>query len=152
MGFAGRHPVPCSGVIIAARQGSRANALICIEAVRAVHSSLFPQKKMKTTLGQELNPLNRTSRVGSAMSWLRPLTLNNCRDVALPRATPSVRTCGWRIGKFWRESPLWCSLVQIGRRDNFQLMRDLLLLAIHLLRRPATVARRRFERRRAHRT
>src|ERR1700680_331309 len=25
------------------------------------------------------------------------------------------------------------SLVQIGRRDNFQLMRDLLLLAIHLL-------------------
>jgi putative transposase len=26
-----------------------------------------------------------------------------------------------------------CSLVQIGRRDNFQLMRDLLLLVIHLL-------------------
>ena len=25
------------------------------------------------------------------------------------------------------------SLVKIGRRDNFQLMRDLLLLAIHLL-------------------
>jgi hypothetical protein len=26
--------------------------------------------------------------------------------------------CGWRIGKFWRES-LGCSPVQIGRRDNF---------------------------------
>jgi hypothetical protein len=36
--------------------------------------------------------------------------------------------CGWRIGKFWRELPLCCSLVQIGRRDNFQLMRDLLLV------------------------
>jgi hypothetical protein len=36
----------------------------------------------------------------------------------------------WQI---WHESPLWCSLVQIGRQDSFQLMRDLLLLAIHLL-------------------
>jgi hypothetical protein len=45
----------------------------------------------------------------------------------------NLEACGWRIGKFWRESPLWCSLVQIGRRVNFQLMRDLLLLAIHLL-------------------
>jgi hypothetical protein len=36
----------------------------------------------------------------------------------------------WQI---WHESPPWCSLVQIGRQDSFQLMRDLLLLAIHLL-------------------
>src|ERR1700751_3172650 len=35
----------------------------------------------------------------------------------------------WQI---WHESPLWCSLVQIGRQDSFKLMRDLLLLAIHL--------------------
>src|SRR6201988_1872651 len=36
----------------------------------------------------------------------------------------------WQI---WHESPPWCSLVQVGRQDSFQLMRDLLLLAIHLL-------------------
>jgi hypothetical protein len=29
----------------------------------------------------------------------------------------------WQI---WHESPLWCSLVQIGQQDSFQLMRDLL--------------------------
>jgi hypothetical protein len=34
----------------------------------------------------------------------------------------------WQI---WHESPPWCSLVQIGRQDSFQLMRDLLLVAIH---------------------
>jgi pimeloyl-ACP methyl ester carboxylesterase len=36
----------------------------------------------------------------------------------------------WQL---WHKSQLWCSLAQIGRHDNFQLMRDLLLLAIHLL-------------------
>ena len=36
----------------------------------------------------------------------------------------------WQL---WHKSPLWCSLAQIGRHDNFQLMRDLLLLTIHLL-------------------
>ena len=36
----------------------------------------------------------------------------------------------WQI---WHESPPWCSLVQIDRQDNFQLMRDLLVLAVHLL-------------------
>jgi hypothetical protein len=36
----------------------------------------------------------------------------------------------WQL---WHKSPLWCSLAQICRHDNFQLMRDLLLMAIHLL-------------------
>jgi hypothetical protein len=31
----------------------------------------------------------------------------------------TMAACGWRLGKFWRESPLWRSLVQVGRRDNF---------------------------------
>src|ERR1700752_5542917 len=42
--------------------------------------------------------------------------------------------CGWVANwQIWHESPPWCSLVQIGRQDSFHLMRDLLLLAIHLL-------------------
>jgi hypothetical protein len=41
-----------------------------------------------------------------------------------------VWVANWQL---WHKSPLWCSLAQIGRHDNFQLMRDLLLLAIHLL-------------------
>src|ERR1700746_1715707 len=41
-----------------------------------------------------------------------------------------VWVANWQI---WHESPPWCSLVQSGRQDSFQLMRDLLLLAIHLL-------------------
>jgi putative transposase len=44
-----------------------------------------------------------------------------------------ARTCGGELANFSVESLLWRSLVQIGRHDNFQLMRDLLLLAIHLL-------------------
>jgi hypothetical protein len=41
------------------------------------------------------------------------------RSATLTASLIAQGTCGWRIGKFWRESPLWCSLVQIGRRDNF---------------------------------
>jgi hypothetical protein len=46
-----------------------------------------------------------------------------CQAAATSVATP----VGGEIGKFL------VSLVQIGRHDNFQLMRDLILLAIYLL-------------------
>ena len=37
----------------------------------------------------------------------------------------NLLVANWQI---WHGSPPWCSLVQIGRQDSFQLMRDLLLL------------------------
>src|ERR1700730_16924654 len=67
----------------------------------------------------------RVSLEDAAYLEANPLTTSTQHDAS--------GASGWRIAKFWRESSLWCSLVQIGRRDNFQLMRDLLLLAIHLL-------------------
>src|SRR6201982_2376646 len=58
-------------------------------------------------------------------------TIANCDDFeAIVSWGEHLWVANWQI---WHESPLWCSLVQIGRQDSFQLMRDLLLLAIHLL-------------------
>jgi hypothetical protein len=45
------------------------------------------------------------------------------------RSTPPTGSVDGELVKFG----VRCSLVRIGRHDNFQLMRDLLLLAIHLL-------------------
>jgi hypothetical protein len=49
----------------------------------------------------------------------RRTTSQSCLATPVFIVLVCIGPCGWRIGKFWRESPLRCSLVQIGRRDNF---------------------------------
>jgi hypothetical protein len=62
----------------------------------------------------------------------RSLTIEPSDQPTVAVSAFHLWVANWQI---WHESPLWCSLVpvQIGLQDSFQLMRDLLLLAIHLL-------------------
>ena len=51
----------------------------------------------------------------------------------LDSPTKRKAACPWRIRKSSPNKPLPCSLARNHRRDNVRRMRDLLLLAIHLL-------------------
>jgi hypothetical protein len=49
------------------------------------------------------------------------LTTSALETLMEARTVNNLWVANWQI---WHESPLWCSLVQIGRQDSFQVMRD----------------------------
>ena len=53
--------------------------------------------------------------------------------MSCPTIPENAGSCRWRIRKSYNGSPLSCGLAEIGARDNVRVMRELLLLAIHLV-------------------